>query len=195
MLIFDKLPSMIKKILLGLLGIVAVLVAVLLFNTIRFSSIQSHEAALPAPEVTEKTLTNFTGAINFKTISFGDASQFDSTQFIAFHNYLEKTYPLVHTQLKREQVKRFSLLYTWEGKNSQLKPVVLMAHQDVVPIEAGTEKIWTVDPFAGVVKDNYIWGRGTTDDKINLISIMESVEKLLSQNFKPERTVYLAFGH
>ena len=186
---------MIKKILLGLMGAVAVLIVVLLFNTIRFSSIQTHEAALPAPEVTEKALTNFTGAIHFKTISFGNASLFDSVQFIAFHDYLEKAYPLVHAQLKKEKVARFSLLYTWEGKNPQLKPVILMAHQDVVPIEEGTEKIWTVDPFAGVVKDNYIWGRGTTDDKINLISIMETVEKLLSQNFKPERTIYLAFGH
>ena len=181
---------MIKKILLGLLGALALLVAIILFNTFTFSSIQTHEAALPAPEVSEKALTNFTSAIKFKTISFGDASQFDSTQFLAFHDYLEKTYPLVHAQLKREKVKGFSLLYTWEGKNSQLKPVILMAHQDVVPIEEASRSLWTVDPFAGVVKDNYIWGRGTTDDKINLISIMESVEKLLSQNFKPERTIY-----
>ena len=126
---------MIKKILLGLLGTVALLIAILLFNMFTFSSIQTHEAALPAPEVTEKALVNFTGAIKFKTISFGDASQFDSTQFLAFHDYLEKTYPQVHVRLKREKVKRFSLLYTWEGKNPQLKPVILMAHQDVVPIE------------------------------------------------------------
>lgn len=186
---------MIKKILLALLVAIAFLIAILLFNTFTFSSIQTHEAALPAPEVTEKSVSNFTGAIKFKTISFGDASLFDSTQFLAFHEYLEKTYPLVHAQLKREKVKRFSLLYTWEGKNPQLKPAILMAHQDVVPIEEASRNLWTVDPFAGVVKDNYIWGRGTTDDKINLISIMEAVEKLLSQNFKPERTIYLAFGH
>ena len=186
---------MIKKILFGLLVAVAVLFAVILVNTIRFSSIQPHEATLRAPEVSEKELTNFTNAIKIKTISYGDPSKTDTSQFIAFHDYLEKTYPLIHAQLKREKVDRFSLLYTWEGKNPQLKPVVLMAHQDVVPIEAGTEKIWTVDPFAGIIKDNYIWGRGTTDDKINLISIMESIEKLLGENFKPDRTVYFAFGY
>jgi carboxypeptidase PM20D1 len=64
-----------------------------------------------------------------------------------------------------------------------------------VPIEEGTEKTWSVDPFGGVVKDNFIWGRGTGDNKINLISIMETAEKLLSQNFKPERTIYFVFGH
>lgn len=186
---------MIKKILLGLLLAVLVLIVVLVVNTLRFTSIQQHEEAFPAPEVSERALANFKGAINIKTISYGDLSQIDTTQFLAFHDYLEKTYPLVHQNLKREKVAHFSLLYTWEGKDSKLKPTILMAHQDVVPIEEATQKMWTVDPFSGEVKENFIWGRGTTDDKINLISIMEAVEKLLKENFKPERTIYLAFGH
>jgi carboxypeptidase PM20D1 len=187
--------SMIKKILLWSLFALLILFAVVLFKTLQFSSNQMKEVAFPAPEVSEKALADFKGAINIKTISYGDVAQIDTTQFLAFHDYLEKTYPLIHSQLKREKVARFSLLYTWEGKNPQLKPAILMAHQDVVPIEEATQKMWTVDPFGGVVKDNYIWGRGTADDKINLVSIMESVEKLLAENFKPERTVYLAFGH
>jgi carboxypeptidase PM20D1 len=186
---------MIKKILLGLLAALLALIAIVLVKTFTFSSVQLHEEAFPAPPVTEQALDHFKGAIHVKTISYGDAAQIDTMQFLAFHYYLEKTYPLVHAQLKREKVAHFSLLYTWEGKNPQLKPAILMAHQDVVPIEEGTQKMWTVDPFEGVVKDNYIWGRGTADDKINLISILESVEKLLKENFKPERTVYLVFGH
>jgi carboxypeptidase PM20D1 len=70
-----------------------------------------------------------------------------------------------------------------------------MAHQDVVPIEEASAKMWTVDPFAGTSKNNFIWGRGATDDKINLISILEATERLLSENFQPERTIYFAFGH
>ncbi len=186
---------MIKKIILWLLFAVLVLVVVLVFNTLRFTSIQLHEEAFPAPEVSDKALANFKGAINIKTISYGDVALIDTTQFLAFHSYLEKTYPLIHQNLKREKISNFSLLYTWEGKNSKQKPAILMAHQDVVPIEEATQKMWTVDPFGGEVKDNFIWGRGTTDDKINLISIMEAIEKLLKDNFKPERTVYLAFGH
>ena len=147
---------MIKKFLFGLLGAVAVLVVVVLVITLQFSSIQQNETAVPAPEVSEQALANFTGAIRIKTVSYADAAKIDSTQFTAFHSYLEKTYPLIHAQLKRETVNRLSLLYTWEGKNPQLKPVILMAHQDVVPIEEGTEKIWTVDPFAGTVKDNFV---------------------------------------
>jgi carboxypeptidase PM20D1 len=186
---------MIKKILLLSFFTFLGLLTIVLFKTITFSSVQSKEAAFPAPEVSENALANFKGAINIKTISYGDLSQIDTTRFLVFHEYLEKTYPLVHQNLKREKVARFSLLYTWEGKDSKLKPNILMAHQDVVPIEEATQEMWKADPFSGEVKDNYIWGRGTTDDKINLIAIMEAIEKLLKENFKPERTVYLAFGH
>ncbi|MDE2431011.1 MAG: M20 family peptidase, partial [Burkholderiales bacterium] len=55
-------------------------------------------------------------------------------------------------------------------------------------------QLWTQPPFDGVIKDGYIWGRGAWDDKGNLFSIMEAVEKLLESGFQPERTVYLAFG-
>ena len=102
---------------------------------------------------------------------------------------------MVHKTMSREVVAGYSLLYRWDGENTSENPVVLMAHQDVVPIEEASRSLWTVEPFAGVVKDNFIWGRGSADDKINLISIMEAAEKLLQSGFKPSRTVYLAFGH
>ena len=70
-----------------------------------------------------------------------------------------------------------------------------MAHQDVVPIEESTKTQWNFEPFSGIIKDGYVCGRGTTDDKINLISILESTEKLLKENFKPARTIYFVFGH
>lgn len=68
-----------------------------------------------------------------------------------------------------------------------------MAHQDVVPIEEVTQAMWTVEPFARPMK--FYLGCGTTDDKINLISMCEVIEKLVGENFQPERTVYFAFGN
>ncbi|MEY4931183.1 MAG: hypothetical protein RI909_1907 [Bacteroidota bacterium] len=184
-----------KKLFLFLLAGLLVLVAVVLFNTFRMESKQVHVDALPAPEVNPQALQHFQKALSFKTISYGDSSLFDSTQFIGFRDFLETTYPNFHSKLTREIIAGYSLLYTWKGKNPDLKPVVLMAHQDVVPIEEATKAMWTVDPFAGEVKDGFIWGRGTTDDKINLISIVEAAEKLLAENFQPERTIYFSFGH
>jgi carboxypeptidase PM20D1 len=186
---------MVKKILLVALFGLLILAAIILVNTVRLKSKQQLVEAIPAPEVTSQALQHFKEAISYKTISHGDPSLFDSTQFLNFHKFLETTYPNIHSKLTREVLEKYSLLYTWQGKNPALKPIVLMAHQDVVPIEEATKAMWTVEPFAGEVKEGFIWGRGTTDDKINLVSIMEAVEKLLAEGFVPERTIFLSFGH
>jgi carboxypeptidase PM20D1 len=184
-----------KKFLLFLLLVLIALITVLLVNTFAKSSKQNSIDALPAPKVTVANLQHFKQALAYKTISYGDPLKFDSSQFLGFRKFLEETYPNFHSTLSREIVADYTLLFTWKGKNPTLKPIVFMAHQDVVPIEEGTESLWSVDPFAGEVKEDFIWGRGTTDDKINLISMFEATEKLLANNFQPERTIYFSFGH
>jgi carboxypeptidase PM20D1 len=184
-----------KRFFLFLFFALVVLISIVLINTFRFTSKQKDIASQQAPEISPDAIAHFIEAIHYKTISFSDSAKLDTVHFLGFHRFLKKTYPLAHEKLSLEKVARYSLLYKWEGKNPQLNPIVLMAHQDVVPVEQGTESIWTVDPFAGTVKENFIWGRGTTDDKINLISMMESTEKALRENFQPERTIYFAFGH
>ena len=186
---------MLKKVFKAIFLLTTILIAVLLVNTFRFTSKQINMEALPAPVVTENAIRNFQEAIRFKTISNSDPTLLDSTQFFAFHRLLKKNYPTLHALLAREMVEKYSLLYKWEGKDPGLNPMILMAHQDVVPIEEATRSMWSVDPFAGEIKDNFIWGRGTADDKVNLISIMEAVEKLLKENYQPDRTIYLVFGH
>jgi carboxypeptidase PM20D1 len=186
---------MFKKLLLLIFIALLILVGVVLFNTFTLESKQQQVEALPAPEISEGALKHFQHAISYKTISYADSTLFDSSQFIGFRRFLESTYPNFHSKLTREVVASYSLLYKWEGKNAVAKPIILMAHQDVVPIEEATKEMWTVDPFGGEVKDGFIWGRGTTDDKINLISMVEAAEKLLKDNFQPERTIYFSFGH
>src|SRR5258708_28563267 len=46
--------------------------------------------------------------------------------------------------------------------NGRKKPLLLMGHLDVVGVERDK---WTVDPFAALIKDGYLYGRGSTDDK------------------------------
>lgn len=186
---------MFKKIL-KLLGLVLlVLIAVVLFNTFTFKSKQLQVEVVPAPELDPEAIPRFQGAIKYKTISFGDTAPLDTAEFNGFHRYLKRTYPLLHEKLSLKIVADHSLLYQWEGSDKSLGPYVLMAHQDVVPIEEESRHLWSVEPFEGVLKNDTIWGRGSTDDKVNLIGIMEAVEKLLKENFQPKRTIYLAFGH
>ena len=141
------------------------------------------------------TTERFTTALTFPTISTQDSATFDPAPFTEMHTWIEDAYPNVTRRLTREVVANYSLLFTWTGTDTRLAPVLLMGHLDVVPVEAGTESRWKHPPFAGVVADSFVWGRGTIDDKASVIAILEAVEWLIGQGFQPRRTIYLAFGH
>lgn len=185
---------MLKRFLLLVLLAIGALVIVLLFNTLTFESKQTYVEVTPPPRVTDTALHHLQRAVQFKTVSYGDPALFDSAEFDSFHEYLRQTYPLTH-QLPVVKLVGASLLFEWQGTDRSLNPFVLMAHQDVIPIEEASRHLWSVDPFGAVIKNDTVWGRGTVDDKINLIGILETVEKLLAEGFKPKRTIYLAFGH
>ena len=185
-----------KKILLALLLCVAVLCSVILIKTFSFTSRQIE--AEPMESVTidkQRAAQNLSRALQYKTISSQNPSEFDAASFLAFHKFLAQTFPKTHSQLKKEVFNKYSLLYTWKGSDESLKPAVLMAHIDVVPISYGSEGEWTHPPFSGKIADGYIWGRGSMDDKGCLLAIMEAVEALLSKGYRPRRTLLLAFGH
>jgi len=133
-------------------------------------------------------------AVQIETVSTQGA-EFEGFPFLELHDLLEHSYPLVHKTLKREIVADYSLLYTWRGSDESLAPMLLMAHQDVVPVEAGTEDAWTHPPFSGAIEDGTIWGRGTMDDKNNVLAQLEAVEMMIADGFQPKRTIYLAYGH
>lgn len=186
---------MLKKLALGLLGLILLLLAVLLINTARKGSRQLDVAPLAAVPVDEAAVAERLGeAVRLRTISARDDAALNADQFKAMHALIEKRFPKLHAVLTREVVGDLSLLYTWKGSKPEAKPIMVTAHMDVVPIAPGTEKDWTQEPFSGVVKDGFIWGRGAWDDKGNLMSQLEAVEMLVASGYQPERTVYLAFG-
>ena len=135
------------------------------------------------------------GAVRIRTVTRNEEPPFDPETFDALHRYLRERYPLAHTKLSTETVAQHSLLFKWAGRDPKKSPMLLMAHQDVVPVEEQALSGWTQPPFAGVIADGFIWGRGTLDNKQGVIGILEAVEGLLEAGFEPERTVYLAFGH
>ena len=79
---------------------------------------------------------------------------------LGLHRYLAREFPTVHAALERETVGQLSALYTWQGTSPALKPILLIGHIDVVPVEGGSKSSWTHPPFAGVVADGFIWGGG-----------------------------------
>ncbi|MDQ6880796.1 MAG: M20 family peptidase [Pseudomonadota bacterium] len=186
---------MIKRILLTLATLLALLVAAVVANTLRQGSRQIEVPAAPPLAVDEQGIADkLAGSLRFKTVSSYDDPTLNAQEFIKLHDYLRQRFPKAHAALKRELVGELSLLYTWQGVDPQAAPILLMAHQDVVPIASGTETSWQADPFAGERKDGFVWGRGAWDDKANLVSQLEAVEMLVAAGFQPRRTVYLSFG-
>ena len=180
----------------ALLVLVLVLTAVVLERTFTFRSRQPAAAPVAVePLDTAALAQRLAGALRFKTVSYQDSTQFDAREFTGFQAYLRATFPRVHAALKLEKVNGYGLLYEWTGSDPNLPPIILLAHQDVVPVEPGTESRWTEPPFEGRIAGGYVWGRGALDDKGSLVGTLEAVEHIIAADAKPRRTVYLAFGY
>jgi carboxypeptidase PM20D1 len=134
-------------------------------------------------------------ALRIPTVSLAENLPIDDAAFAAFHALLEERYPRVHAQLAVERIGAWSLLLRWTGRDPALKPALLAAHMDVVPVEPGTEARWTHPAFAGVTADGYVWGRGALDNKSALMAQLEALERMLEQGYAPARTLYFAYGH
>jgi len=152
-------------------------------------------ALLAAPAAQASPEQNLGAAIRFETVSYASPSDFRAEPFLALHRFLEVTYPRTHAALTREVVAKYSLLYTWRGRDPKLPPLLLTAHLDVVPVPSEALPDWDHPPFAGEVADGFVWGRGAIDNKGSLVALFEAVERLVASGFAPERTIYLAFGH
>jgi carboxypeptidase PM20D1 len=172
------------------------IVALAYINAWRLGSRQIIVTPIVPPPVDERRAAeHLSGAVRFQTVSHDLAPDEDRGEFLRLHTFLKEVFPHAHAVLTREVVNGYALLYAWPGEDPTSRPIVLMAHQDVVPIAPGSESQWHAGPFSGEIKDGYIWGRGAWDDKGNLMGIFEAVESLAEAGFKPRRTIYLAFGH
>lgn len=132
--------------------------------------------------------------IQIPTVSWTDRSKRDPAEFSLFQNTLKELFPLVHEHLTREVIGEFGLIYHWKGKNPNKKPLLFLAHYDVVPADEKGDETWEEPPFSGKIKDGILWGRGTLDIKSQLAFQMETAEQLLAKNFKPQGDIYFAFG-
>ena len=184
---------MIKKLILVLLAAIGILVLVLVVRTIRFGSRQIAAPAFAKLHLDRAALLErLSRAIQFRTVSTLNPAHLPGEEFQRFHDFLNQAFPRIAKQLHKEAVGAHSLLYTWKGQESGVKPILLMAHMDVV---SASDQNWRHPPFSGALADGYVWGRGAMDDKGAMMAIVEAVEHLLNNGFVPKRTIYLAFGH
>ena len=183
-----------KRLVLALLLVVVALSVLVLYNGWRVGSARAAAAPI-APRTVDvgRVAAILAGAIRIPTISATPAGP-SAESLAALEEHLRASFPRLMA-LPIERPAGGTLLITWQGSDPALPPVVLMAHQDVVPVVPGTEGEWQQPPFAGAVDGEFVWGRGAMDDKGSLISISMAAEALLEAGFSPKRTVLFAFGH
>ena len=93
----------------------------------------------------------------------------------------------IPAELLGDDPKRLNLVARLKG-NGKNKPLILMAHSDVVPAE---RKQWTVDPFKGELRDDYLYGRGAMDTKSLLAAELAVMVEIKRRNIKLSRDLIL----
>ncbi|HOP26907.1 MAG TPA: M20/M25/M40 family metallo-hydrolase [Candidatus Sabulitectum sp.] len=131
----------------------------------------------------------FAGTIRFPTVS--SPGDFSLKPFLELQEFSRRAWPSVFNTLEVIVFREASLLLRWRGLSESSEPLMLTAHQDVVPPGEG----WSFDPFAGKVEGGRIWGRGAVDYKCGYAGMLEAASLLLAGGFQPARTICFAFGH
>ena len=166
-------------------------VAVIAIRTIRFTP-------KPQPVLSEETVEfdkdaavdALTQLVRCKTISYNDKALEDDAEFEKLISLLPGLYPKVFEVCEFRQLPDRALLFRWPGKNPG-DPAVMMAHYDVVPVN---EEKWDKPPFAGIIEDGILWGRGTLDTKVTFNGVLSAANHLIGQGFRPEQDIYFAFS-
>ena len=174
-----------------ILAVLVVFAAVIAVRTLRFK---------PAgqPAINEETyhfdenaaVDALAQLVRCKTISYNDHSLEDDEEFKKLISLLPTLYPRVFDVCSVDQLPDRGLLLRWPGKNHG-DPAVLMAHYDVVPVN---EENWEKPPFAGILEDGILWGRGTLDTKVTFNGIFSAANYLIGKGFRPENDIYFAFS-
>jgi len=93
-------------------------------------------------------------------------------------------------QLFEPEPRRTSVVARVPGRNPAKPALVLHGHLDVVPADA---RNWSVDPFAGEIRDGMLWGRGAVDMKNMDAMILTALGDIIGAGSRPEREIVVAF--
>jgi carboxypeptidase PM20D1 len=174
-----------------ILGLVAVFLGVILVRAALFNPKPQKESEVAAIRFDRDAAVHaLAQLVQCRTVSCVDHEREDEAEFKKLIDSLPGLYPRVFDICSVYQLPDRALLLRWPGRRDGA-PTVLMAHYDVVDVE---EEKWDKPPFAAVIEDGVLWGRGTLDTKVTFNGILSAANHLISKGFKPENDIYFAFS-
>ena len=174
-----------------ILGIVGLLLAVIVIRALLFTpKKQNIPETKPVTFDKDAAVNALQQLVMCKTISYNDPTLEDEAEFRKLIDLLPGLYPKVFEACTFQELPDRALLFCWPGKSHE-SPSVMMAHYDVVPVN---EESWDKPPFAGIIEDGVLWGRGTLDTKVTFNGVLSAANALIAQGFTPENDIYFAFS-
>ena len=174
-----------------ILGLAALFLAVILLRAAFFRPKAQPSLSNETAEFDHsRAIETLQQLIRCKTVSYVDPSMEDDAEFEKLIALLPGLYPRVFDVCSCRRLPDRALLLRWPGKRDDA-PTVLMAHYDVVPVD---EEKWDKPPFAGIIEDGILWGRGTLDTKVTVNGILSAANHLIAKGFQPENDIYFAFS-
>ena len=174
-----------------ILGLVLVFLAVLVVRALLFNpKPQPQLDAEPIDFDKDAAVSALQQLVRCKTVSNVDPALEDDAEFEKLINLLPELYPHIVKACTFTRFPDRGLLFHWQGKAHD-KPSVIMDHYDVVPVQ---EDMWEKPPFAAILEDGVLWGRGTLDTKVTLNGALSAANYLVQQGFLPEQDIYFAFS-
>lgn len=98
-------------------------------------------------------------------------------------------FPAEDVQVLEPAEKKGNLVARYRGRDSEQKPLLLLAHIDVVAADPAD---WTLPPFEFIEEDGYFYGRGTTDDKDEAAIHIANLIRLREEGYVPDRDIIVA---
>ena len=174
-----------------ILVLLAAFIAVLLIRTLRFRPQAKQEHTVdPVSFDQDAAVSALQQLVRCRTISYYDHEQEDDAEFEKLIALLPELYPAVFETCSFTQLPDRALLFCWPGK-AHTEPSVMMAHYDVVPVEAEN---WEKPPFDGIIENGVLWGRGTLDTKVTMNGVLTAANTLIREGFVPAQDMYFAFS-
>jgi len=169
---------------------------VFILITILFRAARIADRSVPkeGPEIdsriSRRAAESLSAMIKYPTVSSAEARSqtgYRGDAFARLVSYIRARYPNIFRTMMAEDLNGNLLLY-WAGEDEDADPMLFCANMDVISAEGE----WEYHPFSGEIAENKVWGRGAIDSKGVLCSLLEAVESLISEGFRPIRDVYIA---